>query len=92
MYANQSTPFKKKTGGGRGGEGSSGKEDKTCAEQSKTHRAFFFFRCSHLGLNFFRNNESHTKNIPLLLLTPQHVRGQATWSALILIFVGTVCG
>lgn len=71
--------------------GSSGRKDKTCTEQSKTHKAFFFFGCSHLGLNVFRNNESHTKSILLLLLTPRHVRGQVTWSALILIFVGTVC-
>lgn len=52
----------------------------------------FPFGCSHLGLNVFRNNESHTKNIPPLLLTPQHVKGQATWRALICILVGTVCG
>lgn len=71
--------------------GSSGRKDKTRAEQSKTHKGFFFFGCSHLGLNVFRNNESHTKNILLLLLSPRHVRGQVTWSALILIFVGTVC-
>lgn len=77
----------------RGKNGSSGRKDKTCIEKNKTRMAFFFFfGCSHLGLNVFRNNESHTKNILLLLLTPQHVRGQATWSALILIFVGTVCG
>lgn len=54
-------------------------------------QSFFFFGCSHLGLNVFRNNESHAKNILLLLLTPRHVRGQVTWSALILIFVGTDC-
>lgn len=71
--------------------GSSGRKDKTCTEQSKTDKAFFFFGCSHLGLNVFRNNESHTKNILLLLQTPWYVRGQVTWSALILIYVGTVC-
>lgn len=64
------------------------------AQNKAKHTALFFFLfgCSHLGLNVFRNNESHTKNILVFLLTPQHVRGQATWSALILIFVGTVCG
>lgn len=87
IYANQSTCFGKK----RRKNGSSGRKDKTRTEQSKTHKAFFSFGCSHLGLNVFRNNESHTKNILLLLLSPRHVRGQVTWSALILIFVGTVC-
>lgn len=60
--------------------------------QGKTTQLFFFFGCSHLGLNIFRNNESHSKNILFFLLNPQHVGAQATCSALILIFVGIVCG
>lgn len=67
-----------------------GEKIKQAQNKAKHTKVFFFFGCSHLGLNVFRNNESHTKNILLLLLTSRHVRGQVTWSALILIFVGTV--
>lgn len=74
--------------------GPQGEKIKHAQNKAKHTEIFFFppFGCSHLGLNVFRNNESHTKNILLFLLTPLHVRGQATWSALILIFVGTLCG
>lgn len=68
-----------------------GEKIKHAQNKAKHTKLFFFFGCSHLGLNVFRNNESHTKNILLLLLSPRHVRGQVTWSALVLIFVGTVC-
>lgn len=88
LYANLKAPIMEE----KEGKNNHPQGEKINHTESKTTQLFFFFGCSHLGPNIFRNNESHSKNILFFLLNPQHVGGQATCSALILAFVGIVCG